>query len=222
MTPRSFENPDFNREARCGYPEVVFGEGKSDADLTRVSRKIFDEHGRVLVTRVNAERAPLLLEHLPGARYEDRARCVVAESTPIERRGRVMIVSAGTSDVPVAEEARVAAECTGSEAETHYDVGIAGLHRVLAIESRFAECRAIVAVAGMDGALPTVIAGLTDRPVIAVPTSVGYGAAFEGIAPLLTMLNGCAAGIAVVNIDNGFGAGMMATRINLLAEPRDR
>ncbi|MHC4820550.1 MAG: nickel pincer cofactor biosynthesis protein LarB [Planctomycetota bacterium] len=218
-----FARVDHGREARCGHPEVLFGQGKTPSDLVAIAGAVLDRSGRVLVTRVDEEGAMALREAHPDGRWEDRARCFVVErdGAAPERVGRVLVVSAGTSDLPVAEEARITAEVTGSAVETLYDAGVAGIHRLLGSAERLHEANAVVVVAGMEGALASVVGGLCDVPVIAVPTSVGYGASFEGVAPLLAMLNSCAAGVGVVNIDNGFGAGFLASRINRLIEGRD-
>ena len=210
--------PDLARAQRCGHAEVVYGEGKDREELLAAARSIHDAHGQVLVTRLSAEHGEYLASEIPGACYHPRARCLVAHREPPALRGRIAVLCAGTSDVPVAEEARLTAEITGSATDPCYDVGVAGVHRLLEIRERIDSARVVVVVAGMDGALPSVVAGLTRRPIIAVPTSVGYGASFGGLAALLTMLNSCATGVAVVNIDNGFGAGMLASRINRLAD----
>ncbi len=210
---------DLDRERRCGFPEVIYGAGKSREELLAAAASIYEHHGRMLLTRVDPDCGAWLARQIPGAEYRERARCVTAEREPRPRVGRIVLLSAGTADLPVAEEARVTAEITGNVTETFYDVGVAGLHRLLGIRDHLERARAIVVVAGMDGALPSVVAGLVGRPVIGVPTSAGYGAAFGGTAALLAMLNSCATGLAVVNIDNGFGAAMLASRINQLAHP---
>lgn len=214
-----FARVDHDRGLRCGYPEVIFGQGKTPSDILAIARAILDRSGRLLATRLAPEAAALLREAFPGGRWEERARCFTADRDPSPREpeGRVLVVSAGTSDLPVAEEARVTAEATGSRVETLHDVGVAGLHRLLARTERIREARVVVVVAGMEGALASVVGGLCAAPVVAVPTSVGYGASFGGLAALLAMLNSCAAGVAVVNIDNGFGAGFLASRINRMA-----
>ncbi|MFQ5654151.1 MAG: nickel pincer cofactor biosynthesis protein LarB [Planctomycetota bacterium] len=207
---------DHDRDRRCGFPEVVYGQGKELGDLVCAAREILEESGRLLVTRLDEEKGSRLAGAIEGAIHHRRARCVTAARQAVDQRGLVAVLCAGTSDIPVAEEARVTAEITGSRTESFHDVGVAGLHRLLAIREALERARAVIVVAGMEGALPSVVAGLLRHPVIAVPTSVGYGASFGGIAPLLAMLNSCATGVAVVNIDNGFGAGMLASRINLL------
>lgn len=206
---------DLHRELRNGLPEAVFGEGKTEAELIAIARRLFDAHGRVLVTRLAAEPGAALVAALPGAVYHHRARVLTAGEPPAPAAGAapVAVVAAGTADLAVAEEAAVCAEHFGLAVERHADVGVAGLHRLLAALPALRGARAVIAVAGMDGALPTALAGLIPAPVIAVPTSTGYGAAFGGIAPLLTMLNACAPGVAVVNIDNGYGAAVVAWRV---------
>jgi len=217
-----FAKVDHHRSLRCGFPEVVFGERKTPAQVVRIARSLLERSDRLLVTRVSEEAAGALLTAIPDARREESARCVTVVRDPRALRpvGRVLVVSGGTGDQPVAEEARVTAEITGSRVETLYDAGVAGIHRILSRAALLREARCVVVVAGMEGALASVVGGLCEVPVIAVPTSVGYGASFRGIAPLLAMLNSCAAGVAVVNIDNGFGAGFLASRINRMPGPR--
>jgi NCAIR mutase (PurE)-related protein len=204
---------DVEREARCGVPEVIFASGKTAAQTTDIARAALEHHGRFLATRVPDDALRALLAAVPDAVHHDCARCVSADQraeTP--RRGSVLIVTAGTSDGPVAEEALVTARFVGARADILRDVGVAGMHRLLAHRASLTAVDALVVVAGMEGALPSVVAGLVDVPVIAVPTSVGYGASFGGLAALLAMLNTCAAGVTVVNIDNGFGGGFAAAR----------
>ncbi|HKE00702.1 MAG TPA: nickel pincer cofactor biosynthesis protein LarB [Planctomycetota bacterium] len=209
-----FARLDGHREARCGMPEVVLGIGKSPAQIARIVKELSKRSTRVLVTRATREAFDAVHTAVPAARYEETARAIVVRRERARPRGSVVVVSAGTADIPVAEEARVTAELMGARVETLFDCGVAGLHRTLAVVPKLRKARAIVVVAGMDGALAAVVAGLVPRPVIAVPTSIGYGASFEGVAPLLTMMSSCAAGVAVVNIDNGFGAGYLAAMIN--------
>jgi NCAIR mutase (PurE)-related protein len=216
-----FAKLDLHRELRLGLPETVYAEGKTGADLRRIVERLLAAHGRVLVTRLAPAAAAELLAALGGggARYHERARILTCGSSPPAPGPPIAVLAAGTSDLPVAEEAAVCAEWFGHAVNRAYDVGVAGLHRLL---SRLPEIRGagvVIAVAGMDGALPTVLAGLVPSPVVAVPTSVGYGASFSGLAPLLTMLNGCAPGVGVVNIDNGYGAAVLASRIARLAVP---
>jgi hypothetical protein len=210
-----FAKLDLHRELRSGLPEAVYAAGKEEADLEAICHRVLEAHGRLLVTRLDAERAAALLDALPGARYNARGRLLTAgpPHEPAGGGGRIAVVAAGTSDLPVAEEAAACCEWFGHPVERLWDVGIAGLHRLLAHLPVVRRADVIVAVAGMDGALPTVVASLVAAPVVAVPTSVGYGAAFGGLAALLTMLNGCAPGIGVVNIDNGYGAAVLASRI---------
>jgi len=206
---------DLHRELRCGAPETVFGAGKTPEELVEVGRTLVAHHGRLLATRVTPEGARALVEAIPGARHHPRSRLVTVGADGSEAgEGRVLVVAAGTSDAPVAEEAAVTARFNGARVERLDDVGVAGIHRVLRAADRLREARVVVVVAGMEGALPSVVGGLVERPVIAVPTSVGYGASYGGLAALLGMLNACAAGVLAVNIDNGYGAGYAAALIN--------
>ncbi len=214
MEDLAFATLDHQRALRSGFPEVVFGQGKTPEQIVAIATRLFERHGLVLVTRADdAARAALAAAH-PRAQVHDRARCVVLRRRAARPRGRVLVVCAGTADLPVAEEALVTARTMGSRAELVADVGVAGLHRLLAHREELRRARVLVVVAGLEGALASVVGGLVDQPVIAVPTSVGYGAHFGGVAPLLAMLNSCAAGVTVVNIDNGFGAGYAAHLIN--------
>ncbi len=207
---------DHHRSLRRGVAEVIFGEGKPASDILAIMDRMLARGDDVLVTRLAGDKAEEICRSRPDALYSDRARCLTVMKQParVEGRGVILIVSAGTSDVPVAEEAAVTARFMGNEVESIHDLGVAGLHRILSHRDRIARAGVIVVVAGMEGALPSVVAGLVDKPVIAVPTSVGYGAGLGGIAALLGMLNSCAAGVTVVNIDNGFGAGYAASLIN--------
>jgi len=206
---------DSHRALRCGFPEVIFCQGKRPEDIARIARTILDGSDSLLATRAGPEAFRAIRAIYPKAVYHALARCVtVRKKPPRPREGFILVVTAGTSDIPVAEEARVTAEIMGHRVETIYDAGVAGLHRLLADAGRIMEASVIVVAAGMEGALASVVGGMASAPVIAVPTSVGYGASLGGIAPLLTMLNSCAAGVAVVNIDNGFGAGYLAAIIN--------
>jgi len=210
---------DLQRELRCGHPEVVFGAGKSPEELVAIGRVLVERHQRLLATRVASEGAAALQAALPDARFHPRSRVVTVDRRPDRPGvGGVLVLSAGTSDAAVAEEAALTAAHLGARVETRLDVGVAGLHRLLAQTEALRAAHVLVVVAGMEGALPSVVGGLVGRPVIAVPTSVGYGASFEGLAALLAMLNSCAPGVTVVNIDNGFGAGYAAAQINRLAE----
>lgn len=211
----SFARVDSHRELRCGFPEVIFCAGKTPDEVARISKTILETSDRLLATRAGEDHLRAVEAEISAARYNERARCITVEpENGIERSGNVLLLSAGTSDMPVAEEARVTAEIMGSHVEAVYDAGVAGIHRLLSKAEAIQKAHAIVVVAGMEGALASVVGGLANVPVIAVPTSVGYGASFGGIAPLLTMLNSCTAGVSVVNIDNGFGAGYLAAMIN--------
>jgi pyridinium-3,5-biscarboxylic acid mononucleotide synthase len=209
---------DHDRARRCGFPEVVFCQGKRPEDAAAIAAEILTRADRVLLTRAEPAHAAAVRARLPHAVHHERARCITVTPAALDdlpRHGRIAVVCAGTADLPVAEEAALTARIAGNRVETFCDVGVAGLHRLLSRVEQIGAANAIVAVAGMEGALPSVLAGLVDKPVIAVPTSVGYGAHFQGLAALLAMLSSCAAGVAVVNIDNGFGAGYLASRINL-------
>lgn len=211
-----FAKLDLHRELRNGLPEAVYAEGKRSDDLERIVERFLEAHGRVLVTRLRPDAAAALTARYPEAEYHDRARILTCgpRHNPEPAAGRqVTVLAAGTSDLPVAEEAAVCADWFGLDVARLYDVGVAGLHRLLGNLTEVRRAAVLIAVAGMDGALPTVVASLVSAPVIAVPTSVGYGASFGGLAPLLTMLNGCAPGVGVVNIDNGYGAAVLAARI---------
>ena len=215
-----FANLDNHRALRQGFPEVILCQGKTSDQITEISRAALDVHPSLLATRATPDAYEAIRRIAPDAEYNAQGRTVVVRrEAPRQPVGRVFVVTAGTADIPVAEEAAVTARVLGSACETLYDVGVAGIHRVLDRRGRLAAARVIIVVAGMDGVLASVVGGLVDVPVIAVPTSVGYGASFGGIAPLLTMLNSCAAGVAVVNIDNGFGAAVLAHRINTLPSP---
>jgi NCAIR mutase (PurE)-related protein len=206
-----FAKVDHLREMAKGAPEIVFGLGKTPTQIVRIAREILKKGSNLLVTRVEAPAWARIKGRIPGAVYNDAARTVTRTRVrPPAGRGTIVVLTAGTSDIPVAEEAAVTAEMLGNAVERIYDVGVAGLHRLLGQYERIRRARVIVAVAGMEGALPSVVAGLVRVPVIAVPTSVGYGASFKGLAALLAMLNACPGGVAVVNIDNGFGAGVYA------------
>ena len=205
---------DLGRASRRGYPEAVYAEGKSVEQLRAIATALRTAGGPVLFTRCSPEQVAVLREVIPDAAVDEVARLVAWPAAPPEPAGgRVLVLCAGTSDLPVAREALLTAQHLGRDAELVVDVGVAGLHRVLGRLEQLREARVIVVVAGMDGALPSVVAGLVSAPVVAVPTSVGYGAAFEGLAALLAMLNACAPGVAVVNIDNGYGAGHLAAQI---------
>lgn len=216
-----FAKLDTHREIRTGFGEVVFCSGKRDAHLKQIFQKLAEKEGNVLGTRASREQFELIRTLCPDAVYDSLARLVKVIRKPVELRGSVAVCTAGTADIPVAEEAAQTAEFFGSKVNRVYDVGVSGLHRLLASLDPIQEANCVIAVAGMEGALPSVLGGLVSNPVIAVPTSIGYGASLQGISALLTMLNSCANGIAVVNIDNGYGAGYMATQINRLALGKD-
>lgn len=212
-----FAQVDTHRALRKGFPEVIFGAGKSPEQVVRIATKILKHERRILVTRVGDEHTRALRKKFRLAVHHEAARCVTIEKTPLPKRpGTIAVLCAGTSDFPVAEEAAVTADIMGNRVERIYDVGVAGLHRLLRRLDVIQVANAVIVVAGMEGALPSVVAGLVSRPVIAVPTSVGYGASFGGLAALLGMLNSCGSGVTVVNIDNGFGAGYAASQINAL------
>lgn len=213
-----FASVDHHRSLRQGFPEVIFCEGKTRQQIVAIAKGLLKKGGPLLATRVAPEVARGLKRLDRRAIFHESARCVVVQRRKPTVRGDILVVTAGTADIPVAEEARVTAEVMGSRVDVLYDVGVAGIHRVLVRQDRLRRARVLVVVAGMDGVLPSVVGGLVDKPVIAVPTSRGYGASFGGLAALLTMLNSCASGVGVVNIDNGFGAGCLAHRINLLAD----
>jgi len=209
-----FARVDTHRHLRQGFPEVVLGLGKTSSQIAAIAGSIAGRGHSLLVTRATPEAYAAVRAVVPDAVYSETARAIVASRGEIRAgTGTVLVVCAGTSDLPVAEEAAVTAEVMGSTVERLYDVGVAGLHRLLSEHERLRAARVLIVVAGMEGALPSVIAGLVEAPVIAVPTSIGYGASFGGIAALLGMLNSCANGVAVVNIDNGFGAACVASAI---------
>ncbi|HLO26401.1 MAG TPA: nickel pincer cofactor biosynthesis protein LarB [Geobacteraceae bacterium] len=207
---------DHHRSLRQGFPEVILGEGKSVGQIEKIIAAILAKGENILVTRLDETRASRIREGFPAASYHGDARCLTIEQKPVEvtGRGRILVVSAGTSDIPVAAEAMVTARMMGNEVEHLYDVGVAGIHRLLARKELLLAAAVIIVVAGMEGALPSVVSGMVAKPVIGVPTSVGYGASFGGVAALLGMLNSCAAGVTVVNIDNGFGAAYAASLMN--------
>jgi pyridinium-3,5-biscarboxylic acid mononucleotide synthase len=211
-----FARVDGHRHLRTGFPEVIFGEGKTPKQALAIAERIVDQGGPLLVTRVSVEMGDELLQRFPAGTHSANARTFnMGEKTPQDQgRGEILVISAGTSDLPVAEEAALTAWLMGNRVERIFDAGVAGIHRLLSDQQTLERAEVLVVVAGMEGALPSVVGGLVDRPVVAVPTSVGYGASFGGLAALLGMLNSCAAGVTVVNIDNGFGAGYAAALIN--------
>ena len=212
-----FAKLDHHRELRAGMPEVIFGEGKTPANLAEIFTRLARHGGNILATRASEKQFAAVKKKLPKAEYHGLARAIVLmRDRKKYGKGTIAVVSAGTSDIPVAEEAVVTAEAMGNDVEHLYDVGVAGIHRLLANRGTLTRARVVIVCAGMEGALPSVVGGLVGVPVIAVPTSVGYGAAFKGLAALLGMLNSCASNVSVVNIDNGFGAGYVAALINRL------
>ncbi len=212
-----FAKVDHHRSLRCGCQEVILCEGKTPQQVAHIAERILESGHLVLGTRADEEDYAAVKDRWPEAQYHRTARCIVVEKEPIAHEGRVLVVTGGTSDLPVAEEARITAHVMGASVKLISDVGVAGIHRLLGHADELHKANVIVVVAGMEGALPSVVGGMVARPVIALPTSVGYGASLEGLAPLLTMLNSCASGVSVMNIDNGFGAGYMAAMINDLA-----
>ncbi len=211
-----FAMPDFHRELRQGAAEVIYGAGKTPEQILKITGSL-REHGQktVLITRMKKEAADLMLKEVADFTYDELSHIGIAGELPEKTgKGKIVVATGGTSDIPVAEEAAKTAEVYGNEVVRLYDVGVAGLHRLLAHKADIMSARVIIAIAGMEGALASVIGGLADCPVIAVPTSVGYGASFGGVSALLSMLNSCASGVSVVNIDNGFGAGYLASMIN--------
>ncbi|MBU2512028.1 nickel pincer cofactor biosynthesis protein LarB [bacterium] len=214
-----FAMVDHHRQIRTGYPETIFSQGKTIEQITSIAANMLDKNVNIMATRANKEIYQALKSLSEKAVYHELARIVIIRNREVEKTiSKILIITAGTSDIPVAEEAAITAEMMGNTVARLFDVGVAGIHRLLSNKSKIDDASVLVVVAGMDGALPSVVAGLTDKPVIAVPTSVGYGASFGGLAALLTMLNSCANGVTVVNIDNGFGAGFSASVINQIAE----
>ena len=211
-----FAKVDHHRALRQGFPEVVMGQGKKPKEIAAIVRSLRHQRANVLVTRLSAEKMTRVKKLIPGLKYHATANAATWVGKPIKitGKGAVLVVCAGTSDVPVAEEAALTAVMMGNRVEKLFDVGVAGIHRLLGNRQQLYSASVVIVIAGMEGALPSVVAGLIDKPVIAVPTSVGYGASFNGLAALLAMLNSCASGITVVNIDNGFGAGFAASLIN--------
>ena len=212
-----FAKVDTHRKVRSGFPEVVYCQGKADEHLLSIFKRLVEEDGRALGTRATKEQFDLLAANLYGVEYDPISRIVSVGKGDLDLKGNIAVCCAGTADIPVAEEAAQVAEYFGTYVERVYDVGVSGIHRLISKADVLSKANCIVAVAGMEGALASGIGGLVSCPVIAVPTSVGYGASFGGVSALLTMINTCANGVAVVNIDNGFGAGFMATQINRLA-----
>jgi NCAIR mutase (PurE)-related protein len=213
-----FARVDGHRSLRKGFPEVIYCEGKTPAQVVKIAGKILQHSDNLLATRAGKETYRAVKRAFPKARYHEAARAITVVRKPLPKpTGAIAVLCAGTTDIPVAEEAAVTADIMGNRVKKYYDVGIAGIHRLLALHEELLDANVLIVIAGMEGALPSVVGGLVDKPVIAVPTSVGYGASFGGIAALLAMLNSCASGVTVVNINNGFGAGYAASLINKLA-----
>jgi NCAIR mutase (PurE)-related protein len=213
-----FTRIDHHRSLRKGFPEVIWGEGKTAGQILSIMKQLKGRGQNILVTRLDEKKARSIQRGFPKSRYYPLSKSLTCLTHPVKVQGKgtILVITAGTTDIPVAEEAFVTAQLMGNRVETLYDVGVAGIHRLLSERERLEAARVLVVVAGMEGALPSVVGGLVDRPVVAVPTSVGYGTSFGGITALLAMLNSCASGVAVVNIDNGFGAGYMASLMNRL------
>lgn len=211
-----FSRIDHHRSLRKGFPEVIWGEGKTSVQILSIAKQLRAKGQNILITRLEKQKARRIRRVLSKSRYYPNSKVLTYLTHPVlfEGKGTILVISAGTTDIPVAEEAAITAQFMGNRVETLYDVGVAGIHRLLFEKQRLEAAKVLIVVAGMEGALPSVVGGLVDRPVIAVPTSVGYGTSFGGITALLAMLNSCASGVAVVNIDNGFGAGYMASLIN--------
>jgi hypothetical protein len=207
---------DHHRSLRKGFPEVIWGEGKTSGQILSIMKHMKSKGQNVLITRLQAKKAKTIQKVFSKSQYYPQSKVLTYLTHPViqEGKGTILVITAGTTDIPVAEEAVVTAQFMGNRVETLYDVGVAGIHRLLSEKKRLESARVLIVVAGMEGALPSVVGGLVDRPVIAVPTSIGYGTSFGGITALLAMLNSCASGVAVVNIDNGFGAGYIATLMN--------
>ena len=210
-----FAKIDTHRSLRKGFPETVFCQGKTISQILKILGVLSKDNHNILVTKVNKKIYTAVKKTYPDAEYNERAKTIAIKGEKLkQKKGNILVITAGTSDIPVAEEAVVTAEIMGNKVEKTYDVGVAGVHRLLDIKDKIFEANVIIVVAGMEGALASIVGGLTSKPVIAVPTSIGYGASFKGIAPLLTMMNSCSEGVVVVNIDNGFGAGYFASLIN--------
>jgi NCAIR mutase (PurE)-related protein len=211
-----FTRIDHHRSLRKGYPEVIWGEGKTSREILSILKQLKAKGQNILITRLDEKKAGEIRRRFPQSRYYPKSKVLTYHTHPVSLTGKglILVITAGTTDIPVAEEAAVTAQFMGNRVEVLFDVGVAGIHRLLTERERLEAAHVLIVVAGMEGALPSVVGGLVDRPVIAVPTSVGYGTSFGGVTALLAMLNSCASGIAVVNIDNGFGAGYLASLIN--------
>lgn len=220
----TFANIDHHRSLRKGFPEVIFGEGKTSAQIIGIIQHMMHQEDVILTTRMDAQKAAEVLEALPSCTYDDDARMVIfAKKVPKSTgHGKVLVISAGTSDIPVAREALLTAQYMGNDAEAIFDVGVAGIHRLFKHKEKMEKATVIIVVAGMEGALPSVVAGMVKAPVLAVPTSVGYGVSFGGATALFGMLSSCSSNVSVVNIDNGFGAGYMASAINHIPINKER
>jgi len=216
-----FAKIDNQRQLRKGFPEVIFCQGKTPEQIIKITKRIKETGGKIVATRATPETYQEIKKIIPEVTYFKEARIVAVEEKKKVSSKYILVISGGTADIPVAEEAAVIAELMGNRVERLYDVGVAGLHRLLINSKKLLAANVLIVAAGMEGALPSVVGGLVDKPIIAVPTSVGYGASFNGLSALLTMLNSCAPGLAVVNIDNGFGAGYMASLINKLNEVKE-
>lgn len=214
----SFATIDHHRVLRQGFPEVIFGEGKSTSQIVEIAKKIVEQGNNLLVTRVDFKKAREVKKRLPKSQYHPASRTLTLIQRKVEKRGKgtILVISAGTSDIPIAEEALITAKMLGNAVDHIYDVGIAGLHRLIGHQEKLISASVIIVVAGMEGALPSVVGGMLDKPIISVPTSIGYGSHFGGISALLGMLNSCVLSVCVVNIDNGVGAGYIASLINRL------
>jgi len=212
----NYAHIDHHRSLRKGFPEVIFGQGKTEDQITGIMDKMALQENVVLVTRIGSEKAEKVVSRFPDAVYHDDARMIVwkKRDIPIRGKGTIMVISAGTSDIPVAKEALITAQAMGNAVKSVFDVGVAGIHRLFRHKKLIDEASVLIVVAGMEGALPSVVAGMVSRPVIAAPTSIGYGVSLGGLTALFSMLNSCSSNVAVVNIDNGFGAGYMAAIIN--------
>ena len=220
FTDLGFARVDTDRRRRCGFPEVIFGLGKSPEQVAAIARAILKKDPVLLVSRATEAHYEAVLTAFPEAQWHDVAHCITVERPALPKlKGTIAVVCAGTSDLPVAEEAAITLELFGNHAERFVDVGVAGIHRLLAVKDQLELANVVIVIAGMEGALPSAVAGLISKPVIAVPTSVGYGVSFNGVAALLGMLNSCGSGVTVVNIDNGFGAAFAAAQINRLLQP---
>ena len=211
-----FTRIDHHRSLRKGFPEVIWGEGKTTRQIVSIMKQLKGKDQNVLITRLEWKKAAAIQSVFPKSRYYPRSKVLTYLTHPVKPggKGTILVITAGTTDIPVAEEATLTAQFMGNRVETLYDVGVAGIHRLLVERKKLETARVLIVAAGMEGALPSVVGGLVDRPVIAVPTSIGYGTSFGGVTALLAMLNSCASGVAVVNIDNGFGAGYIASLIN--------